>query len=289
MNQPSDPSNLPAPAGRQPDDVQASSPYVSPRVDGMDNQALQRPQFYIERTKPTFTRILIGINLTVFIGMIVYGYLVYGTINGTEDMRVLVDFGAKVGPLVATGQSWRLFTAMFLHIGVLHLLFNLYALYALGPMVEGYFGHVRFLAIYLVGGLFGSLASYAFSPAVSAGASGAIFALAGATTVYFLRYRDNFGAQGRAILQNMLVVIGINLVFGLSARGIDNFAHMGGLVGGAVMAWGLLPRYQVPAVVRMGSQPLAEENRRVIELLWVSLAIGLLFVGLQAATSYLVG
>ncbi|RIK55871.1 MAG: rhomboid family intramembrane serine protease, partial [Chloroflexi bacterium] len=173
--------------------------------------------------------------------MIVYGWVVYNDINGTQNMYVLITFGAKVNELVAAGEVWRLFTAMFLHIGVIHLLFNLYALNALGPLVEGYFGHIRFLIIYLLGGLFGSLASYAFSPLPSAGASGAIFALAGATTIYFLRYRENFGARGRAILQNMLLVIGVNLIFGLGAGGIDNWGHMGGLVGGAALAYGLLP------------------------------------------------
>ena len=75
------------------------------------------------------------------------------------------------------------------------------------------FGHRRFLCIYVIGGLWGSVASYAFSQSLSAGASGAIFGLAGATTVYFLRYRENFGTRGNAIVQNMLVVIGISVLF----------------------------------------------------------------------------
>ncbi len=113
-------------------------------------------------------------------------------------MRVLIDVGAKVNEAIAIGQTWRLFTAMFIHIGVFHLLVNLYALYALGPLVEGYFGHARFLAIYLVGGLFGSLASYAFSDAVSAGASGAIFGLAGAITVFFTVHIERTSAHAGA-------------------------------------------------------------------------------------------
>ncbi|NJN81120.1 MAG: rhomboid family intramembrane serine protease [Caldilineaceae bacterium] len=218
--------------------------------------------------------------------MIVYGYLIYGQINGSEYMPVLVDFGAKVNPLVASGETWRLFTAMFIHIGVIHLLFNLYALNALGPMVEGYYGHLRFTAIYLVGGLFGSLASYAFSPVPSAGASGAIFGLAGAILVYFLRYRENFGARGRAILQNMLVVIGINLVLGLSLPGIDNWGHMGGLVGGALVAWGVTPRYTAPtAGLPLGPSPLAEEPRTWFETGWVLFCIAMLAFGVQWITN----
>jgi len=241
------------------------------------------PRFYLTITPPTWTRILLGINIAVFVAMIIVGWTEYNTLRGPEDIRVLDLFGAKVNEKIADGQVWRLFTAMFLHIGAIHLLFNLYALYILGPMVEGYFGHLRFLAIYLLAGLFGSVASYAFSPVPSAGASGAIFGLAGATTVYFLRYRDNFGARGRAILQNMLVVIGINLVFGLSVRGIDNWGHMGGLVGGALVAWGLLPRYKRPDIVRLGGQPLQEEERTAWETGWVVLCSVLLWFGLQAA------
>jgi rhomboid protease GluP len=243
-----------------------------------------RPQFYIPIARPRLTYFLLGVNLLVFLAMIAYGYWRYDTWTGTEDMRVLVDFGAKVNQLIARGETWRLFTAMFLHIGVLHLLFNLYALNALGPLVEGYFGHGRFAAIYLVGGLFGSLASYAFSLSPSAGASGAIFGLAGATTVYFFRYRENFGARGQAILQNMLLVIGINLIFGFTAAGIDNWGHIGGLVGGAIVAVGLLPRYRAPDVLAFGRQPLREEVRTTVYVVWVGIWVLVLVWGIQYVT-----
>ena len=247
-----------------------------------------QPRFYIKRVPPTFTRILIGINVAVFLIMTLYGYMVYDTWNGTQNLNVLVEFGAKYTPLILDGQYWRLLTAMFIHIGPMHLAFNLYALYALGPMVEGYYGHWRFLAIYFVAGLCGSLASYAFTPAISAGASGAIFGLAGAITVYFLKYRENFGAQGKAILQNMLFIIVINMVFGLSMGNIDNWGHIGGLIGGALVAWGLLPRYRAPSVVRMGSQPLDEENRTLVEFFWVTVVFGLILAGIYLANIYLI-
>ena len=173
---------------------------------------------------------------------------------------------------------------MFIHIGVFHLLFNLYALYALGPLVEGYYGHVRFLAIYLIAGLFGSLASYAFSPVPSAGASGAIFGLAGAIIVYFVRYRENFGARGRAILQNMLLIIGINLVFGFTMSGIDNWGHIGGLVGGAVVAFGLVPRYKAPDIIIPGAQEIQQEERTLYSLIWVSVCVAILVLGVQFVT-----
>ncbi len=246
-------------------------------------EPLEKPEFYLALSRPRWVYVMMGAIVAMFIVMIIYGQVVYGTWNGPETIEVLINLGAKVNLLIYEGQTWRLFTAMFLHIGVLHLLFNLYALYALGPMVEGYFGHWRFLAIYLLGGLFGSLASYAFSPAISAGASGAIFALAGAITVYFLRYHENFGARGRSILQSMAVIIGINLVFGFVGQGIDNWGHIGGLIGGAVVAWGLMPRYSVPEIVQIGRQPLESDRRIAMEALWVGLIVVVYYIGLQFA------
>ncbi|CAN5420467.1 hypothetical protein BH10CHL1_BH10CHL1_21970 [soil metagenome] len=267
----------------QPDDEQLAS--AVGQVESGTSAPL-RPAFYIPMAKPFWTRVLIGCNLLVFIGMIAYGYFVYHDPDGTSNSQVLIDFGAKVNMLIAQGQVWRLFTAMFIHIGVIHILFNLYALNSLGPMAEGFFGHPRFLAIYLLGGLFGSLASYAFSPSISAGASGAIFALIGGTTVYFLRYHSNFGTRGRAILQNMFVVIVINLIFGLSMPGIDNWGHIGGLVGGALVAWGLLPRYRPPTVVQVGPQPMLEEHKLGLEAAWVIGCLVLLIAGVWLATLY---
>jgi rhomboid protease GluP len=253
---------------------------------GSDRPILERPTFYIRVARPLATRGLLVTNVLAFVATIAVGYLAFGTLDGTQDLRVLVIMGAKVNQLIVAGQIWRLFTAMFLHIGVLHLLFNLYALNVLGPLVEGYFGTMRFVAIYTLAGLFGSLASFAFSPAISAGASGAIFGLAGAITVYFLRYRENFGARGRAILQNMLVVIGINLVFGFVMPGIDNWGHLGGLVGGSLVCWGLLPRYITPALPRPGPQALDQESRTGVQAAWVAFCAFLLVAGLQMATGW---
>lgn len=245
--------------------------------------------FYVKQASPLVSRVLIGINLVIFLAMIGVGYLLFGVFNGTEDVRVLVLFGAKVNEFIGQGQTWRLLTAMFLHIGVLHLLFNLYALYFLGPQVEGLFGHGRFTAIYFVAGLTGSLASYAFVPNLSAGASGAIFGLVGALVVYFLRYRDQFGVRARAVLQNMLVIIAVNFVFGLSAPGIDNWGHLGGLIGGAVAAWGLVPQYRRPEPVILTPEllenprvPLELVPRLASEIAWVAVCLALIALGVAA-------
>jgi rhomboid protease GluP len=249
------------------------------------DESLARPRFYLPLAKPIVTQVLIGVIAAVFVGEIIYGYTAYDTWDGPNNLNVLVDMGAKVNQLIVAGEFWRLFTAMFLHIGVMHLLFNLYALYAIGSLVEAYYGHLRFLAIYLVGGLFGSLASFAFSPAVSAGASGAVFALTGALALYLYRYRENLGARGRQMLQNMVLIIVVNLIFGMVGAGIDNWGHMGGLVGGVLVAWGVMPRYEVPATVRLGDQPLSTQRRDFFEITWIVFCGVLLVAGVIVAPS----
>jgi rhomboid protease GluP len=243
-----------------------------------------RPQHRLQPASPFWARTLLASNLLVFVAMLVYGIVIYGDWDGSTNSAVLTTFGMKVNFLVAQGEIWRLFTAMFLHIGVLHLLSNLYALHSLGPLVEGYFGHRRFLVIYLLGGLFGSVASYVFSDAPSAGASGAIFALIGALTLYFFRYRDYFGARGQQMVQNMLLVIIVNLLFGFSVPFIDNWGHIGGLLGGALLALGLIPRYRPPDPMRLGAQIIEEAPNHLWEYLWVAGAIALLWFGMQVTS-----
>lgn len=242
------------------------------------------PTFFIPLVRPRVSRALIGLNLIVFAVTFVYGLAEYGVWNGPTNLRVLFDLGMKSNWHIMQGQSWRLFTAMFLHIGPIHLISNLIGLFWLGPIIEGHFGHLRFAAIYLLGGLLGSIASYAFSPAPSAGASGAVFALLGATIVYFYRYRENMGRQGQSMLQSALVILVINLALGLSVSNIDNWGHMGGLAGGVIVAVGLLPRYRPPAVVRAGAQPLMREARVVRTVAWTLLYALLLFAAYQTVT-----
>lgn len=165
--------------------------------------------------------------------------------GGSTNTQVLVRLGAKVTPLIVAGEYWRLLTAMFLHIGVFHLLFNGYALLVIGTEVERIFGPGRFAIIYFLSGLLGSLASYAFSFTLSAGASGAIFGVIGALAAFFLLHRERLGAWGRARLGNIVFLIIINLFLGFTRPGIDNLGHIGGLVGGLGLGWALAPRYRL--------------------------------------------
>jgi len=180
----------------------------------------------------------------VLLGLIVLAFGAETLAGGSTQTDVLIKLGAKYSPLIATGQYWRLFTAMFLHIGWMHLLFNVYALVAIGTDLERIVGWARFLAIYLLSGLFGNLASYAFNPHLSAGASGAIFGVIGALGAFFALYRERLGQWGRARLGNILFLIAINLFWGFTNPGIDNYAHLGGLLSGAVLGLALAPRYE---------------------------------------------
>lgn len=173
--------------------------------------------------RPFLTYGIIGINLAVFFLMTLAG--------GSENQAVLIAFGAKVNSLIRAGEVWRFFTSMFIHIGSLHLIFNLYALWSLGSFTERLFGHWRYLVIYLLSGLGGSIASFFFTTGLSAGASGAIFGLLGALLYYSLK-RPWLWKSGLGM--NLVLVLVINFGFGLTQPGIDNFAHLGGLLTGLV-------------------------------------------------------
>lgn len=171
--------------------------------------------------KPFFTYVFIAMQVIVFLLLELNG--------GSTNTATLLRFGAKFNPLIVDGEWWRFFTPIILHIGFLHLAMNTLALYYLGTAVESIFGRTRFLFIYVVAGFFGSLASFVFSPSISAGASGAIFGCFGSLLYFGVTYPRLFF---RTMGMNILIVIGINLIFGFTVPGIDNAGHLGGLVGG---------------------------------------------------------
>ena len=166
-------------------------------------------------------------------------YLVSSALSGNiadMDMQTLVDMGALYGPLtVLKGEWWRLFTAMFLHGGMTHILMNMFSLYLIGRGVEMYFEKKAYIAIYLFSGLLGGLASLYMHPlSVGIGASGAIFGVFGALAGFFLAHRDKIASHSYAFMKDFAIVLGINLVLGLSIPSIDVSAHIGGLVAGLI-------------------------------------------------------
>ncbi len=199
--------------------------------EGRRDPGVRRGRARVFLARPgAITSALLAVNVGVFLLEVVLGGP--GSLLTGPSLRTLLDLGAIYPPAVAAGQYWRFLTAMFLHAGLIHLLLNMYALYLFGYLIEAAFGKPRFIAIYFVSGFLASVASYSFSgvETVGVGASGAIFGLLGAWLAYNWRRRQL--ASASANLRWVLFLLLINLVFGLSIRGIDNFAHLGGFVGG---------------------------------------------------------
>ncbi|MDM8526802.1 rhomboid family intramembrane serine protease [Anaerolineales bacterium HSG24] len=204
-----------------------------------------QPQQYlsIPFNKPVVTYPMIGVIVLVF-G--IFAFQAGGT--GTRlYSSMLIIYGANFGQYIVEGEVWRFFTSMFLHGSPAHLLFNAYALFIFGLEMERIFGADRYLVIYTLSGLFGSLTSFATNGinTFSVGASGAIFGIIGMNLAYFLIHRKQMGQFGRQRVSSILMIIGINIMFGLAMPNIDNMAHMGGLAAGFLMGLGLAPRYNV--------------------------------------------
>ncbi len=177
---------------------------------------------------------LIGATVLVFAGQ-----WIGQALTGTD---LVLYYGAKINEALAAGEAWRLVTPVFLHAGLLHIGVNMYSLYALGPAVERFFGHRRFLAVYLLAGVSGVLLSLVMSPSPSVGASGAIFGLLGSLAAFLFLHRATFGQFGAMQLRQLVFVALINLGMGLSP-GIDNWGHVGGLAAGVALAWFIGPRF----------------------------------------------
>ena len=210
---------------------------LSPEADAAAREAATESTFLraLFTRSNHFTMIFIGVNVGVFVLMCLAG----GFSVTSVDPEVLRGFGAKQNDLIAEQhQYWRLITSIFIHIGFIHLFLNNYALWIIGQEIEQIYGSARFVVLYLVTGVIGSVGSYVFNPqATSAGASGAIFGLFGVMATFAFRYRKEIPKMlSREIRRRVLPIIAINLVFGFSVRIVDNAAHIGGLLSGIALA-----------------------------------------------------
>ncbi len=247
-------------------------------------------RWYPETNRAWATWVLLALNVLVYLASVAFGIF----LQIQPDLSVtwcpawihpsscnLFLMGWKDNEMIYRyGQYWRLLTATFLHGGIIHLLVNGLGIYVIGRQTEYVYGTGRFVAVYFVSGLSGSVLSYAFNAAPAVGASGALFGIVGALSVFFYTTRNLLGEFSRSQLQGMIVLVVINLFFGLSVSGIDNFGHIGGLIGGVASGWLLVPRYRVdtrflPPVVVKQSLPL----------MWVGVAG--LFVLLGVAVAFI--
>jgi rhomboid protease GluP len=207
---------------------------------------------HIPSVRPNVTYAILAINILIFI---------IRALSPSLDEQFF-RFGANhQADVLMNGEFYRLFTSMFLHASVyspagdlilgnsIHLIFNCYILYQVGTSVERLFGHVRFGLIYFLGGLGGSIASAVLGDprTYSVGASGAVFAVLGAELVYLYQHRKLLGVRGQAQMRSVIMFMFINFAFGIlswfgtGAIRVDNWAHLGGAIGGAVLAWFIAP------------------------------------------------
>ena len=213
------------------------------------------------KMRPFVTYGLLAITVIVFLMEVLAG--------GSENTLVLLNFGARYNLLIQQGQWWRFITPMFLHIGLMHIVVNAVSLYYLGVMTESIFGHWRFLTIYLVSGITGNIASFVFNPnSLSAGASTAIFGLLGAFLLLGDAFRDNLAI--RQLSRQYLFLVAFNLIFNLFSPGIDISGHIGGLVGGFLIAGAL-------GAPQLGT--ITAARRWLMGVVLIVAAVALLYLG----------
>jgi membrane associated rhomboid family serine protease len=192
------------------------------------------------------THIIVGINVLVFMAMVLTGA---SPINPSRQQ--LLRWGANWGPLSLGTQPWRILTSNYVHVGIIHLGFNMWCLWNLGYLAERVLGRLNYVLLYTFCGVAGSLASLWWHPmVVGAGASGAIFGLAGAAiAVFYLGHLPIARDAIRSTMRSLIMFVAYNLFFGL-IPGIDNSAHIGGLTAGLAMGAVLAKHILVPPQVR---------------------------------------
>ena len=212
-------------------------PVLGARARAGEMSAMAEPQ-HVTVIRATLARravvcpVIIAINLLVFVAMVASG------VNPImPDAPTMLRWGADLWPATTSGQWWRLLTAAFLHFGAIHLLANMYALWSVGRFAEKVFGSVAFAALYLLSALISSLVSIWWDrQAITAGASGAVFAVFGAVMAFMLVRRGSFPpAAVKGIIQSTGIVIAFNVIWGLTQKGISNSAHLGGLACGLAL------------------------------------------------------
>lgn len=188
---------------------------------------------------PYVTYTLIAITVIFYLLQIASEYLL-----GTD---VLINYGARYNEAIQAGQLWRFLTPALLHASIPHILFNMYALFSFGTGLERHFGHGRFILLYVLAAYTGNVVSFLLSGGYSVGASTAIFGLLGAEAVFLFQNRQLFAGQFGKAIQNVVFIAIVNLIIGLQP-GIDNWGHVGGLLGGLMFTWFAGPIWKIEGV-----------------------------------------
>ena len=214
--------------------------------------------------------------------------------GGSKNWLTLVYYGAKEGLSISRGEYWRLLTPIFMHIGFFHLVVNSFGLIVFGPIMEKIFGPTRFLLIYIMTGIWGNIFSFISGISVGAGASGALFGVAGSYAAYLYLNKDDLGKFGRESLVGLSWIVGINIIFGFTVSGIDNSAHLGGLISGIIIGYFLSPKISTIYTSEFDSMEINTErkvsNQRPFSLwalfIFTNLLINFFIVRLTINTFY---
>lgn len=204
--------------------------------------------------------------------------LVYLTQIGTQSflgVDIPASLGVKDNSMIMRGQVWRLVTPIFLHGSILHIAFNMYALFYIGRLLEKFYGRWRYLGLFMLSGFAGNVISFMFSSYQSLGSSTSIFGLLGAYGVLIYQNREIFGPIARRALSQVAIIAVVNLIIGLTpGSAIDNWGHIGGLVGGTMFAW-----FGGPVLRRIGLTPPypVVNTRTVRDVLIAGTGVGALF------------
>lgn len=210
-------------------------------INNKNQEETKKAEEIFSKKTPIVTYSLLSINILIFLVLVILGGGFFEI-----DSNLLYRFGALVN-FESMGNNpyslYRLFTSIFLHAGIIHLACNMYSLYVIGPQLESFFGKTKYLIIYILSGIIGNLLSMLFlsNGYVSVGASGAIFGLLGALLYFGYHYRIYLSG---VIKSQIIPLILLNLLIGFIASGINNFAHLGGLIGGILVSMALGVKYK---------------------------------------------
>ena len=203
-------------------------------------QPTRQIEIALPSVPPRVTYAIIGVTVFVYLLQMASQFFLKGA-----DYPAY--YGMKINDYILAGQFWRLLTPLLLHGSIMHIGFNMYALLVIGAGMESRMGHLRFLILYLVSGFAGNVFSFYFSDSNSLGASTAIFGLLAAEGVFLYINKRLFGQRAKKALSNLILIAGVNLLIGMSP-GIDNWGHIGGLLGGLIFAWFAGPRWEVAGI-----------------------------------------
>lgn len=249
------------------------------------------PPVPVEKPQPQLVRVRLPGNRPmmtyIILGVTILFFLLQEASRYFYQQDVVAFYAEKINWFIVQGQLWRLITPILVHADILHIGFNMYALYVFGKSLERFYGPWKFLSIYLVSGFAGVVASFVLTEGASLGASTAIFGLLAAQGVFAYQNREVFGHQAQRVLKNIFIIAAINLALGLSP-GIDNWGHLGGLIGGLLVSWFGGPKY---AVAGTAEDLYLEDQRKpqefILAILGTGLAFGLIVLGVFAVINFM--